>query len=103
MYERSRVIDNIKLLIDEDNEKLVKLLTNKAESTVRAVCNVEEITSEMEDVIEDIACFRYNQLGREGITSDSMGRNSVSVEDNFPDYITIKLRGFTRVPRSALS
>jgi hypothetical protein len=94
MYDQSAVIENVKVLTGEDNTALITLLVKKAEETAKTFCNVADIQEEMTDVIEDIACLKYNLRGREGIVSESMGKNSVTMNAELPADIKMKLSKF---------
>ncbi|GFN34658.1 phage head-tail connector protein [Tepidimicrobium xylanilyticum] len=96
MYDRNQVIENVKLLTQEENAELIMLIVKKAEQIVLDYTKREEITEEMSDIVEDIACWRYNLVGREGVISESVGRNSLNLEQNLPKNIKDRLLKYTK-------
>lgn len=91
MYDRNQVVENVKLLTQEENTELIMLIVKKAEQIVLDYTKREEITEKMSDVVEDVACWRYNLVGREGIVSESVGNNSLNLEQSLPQNIKYRL------------
>lgn len=97
MIDKVEVLANLKILTQEENEALLNLLITKAEKTIINFCNVTEVTEEMQDVLEDLVCYRYNLIGREGLKSEGMGSSSISFTDGIPQEIKSKLYKFRRL------
>ena len=97
MLNKVEVLNNIKLLTQEDNEPLLNLLINKAEKTIISFCNITEVTEEMQDILEDLICYRYNLIGREGLKSEGMGSASISFTDGIPAEIKTRLYRYRRL------
>lgn len=96
MYDRNQVIENVKLLTGEGNTDLITLIVKKAEQIVLDYTRREELVHHMSDIVEDVACWRYNLMGREGVTSESVGRNSLNLEQNLPQNIKDRLLKYTK-------
>lgn len=95
-YNREQVIENVKLLTGEGNTDLITLIVKKAEQIVLDYTRREELVHPMSDIVEDIACWRYNLVGREGVISESVGRNSLNLEQNLPQNIKDRLLKYTK-------
>lgn len=96
MYDRNQVIENVKLLTGEGNTDLITLIVKKAEQIVLDYTRREELIHPMSDIVEDIACWRYNLMGREGIMSESVGNNSLNLEQSLPKNIKDRLLKYAK-------
>ena len=96
MYDRNQVVENVKLLTGEGNTDLITLIVKKAEQIVLDYTRREELIHPMSDIVEDIACWRYNLMGREGIISESVGNNSLNLEQSLPKNIKDRLLKYTK-------
>lgn len=97
MINKVEILNNVKLLTGEDNEPLLNLLINKAERTIKDFCNITEVTEEMQDILEDLVCYRYNKIGREGISGEGMGSSSINFNDGIPKEIKTRLYRYRRL------
>lgn len=115
--ERIRII----LGISSDNEEKLQLISvymEKAREDIEAVCRdtfLEPVyddegneTGETKDVfpkqlnsvLEDLVLARYRKRQAEGYNSQSLGDESTSFQEYFPDSIKQRLYPFTRlIPR----
>ena len=95
-YNREQIIENVKLLTGENNIDIITLIVKKAEQIVLDYTKMEELVQPMSDVVEDVACWRYNLMGREGIISESVGKNNINLEQDLPKNIKRRLFKYTK-------
>lgn len=85
-------LDKIKLILDiesdvdiEDDslDEVLGLFLEKAELWVRTVCGIGLIPLDepLMNAVEDLAVIRYNKLGSEGLSTESVGPLNMSYED----------------------
>jgi hypothetical protein len=87
-------LDNVKILLgisDNSQDALLNLYLSRATNFVKNYCNIDEIPSSLDDVIEDIAVIRYRLHGVEGVKSESKGSLSESYIDSLPADIISQL------------
>jgi hypothetical protein len=93
-------LDNIKTLLgisDNTQDNLLNLYLTRATSFVKNYCNIDEIPPALDEVIEDIAVFRYRMNGVENIKSESKGELSETYRDSLPQDILSQLNRYRRV------
>ena len=93
-------LENVKTLLgisDTSQDSLLNLYILRAEQFVKTYCNIEEIPTELDHVIEDIAVFRYRMNGVENIKSETKGSLSETYRDSLPDDIIAVLNRYRRV------
>lgn len=106
--ERVRII----LGISSNNEEKLQLLSvymEKAREDIEAVCRdnfLDPDTGEdifpkqLNSVLEDLVLARYRKRQAEGYNSQTLGDESTSFQEYFPDSIKQRLYPFTRlIPR----
>ena len=93
-------IDNVKILLginDTSQDTLINLYLSRATNFVKNYCNIEEIPSSLDEIIEDIAVYLYRNRGVENIKSESKGSLSETYRDSLPDDIIAVLNRYRRV------
>lgn len=106
--ERCRII----LGLSQDNEKklaLVQVLLEKAREDIELFCRdnfldpdtgADIFPQRLKSVQEDLALARYRKREAEGYVSQTLGDNSTTFEEYFPDAIKQRLYPYTRlIPR----
>ena len=77
--------DKILLGISE-NDELVHEIIELTKDKILNYINKTELPYELEFVLVELAIQRYNRIGSEGITSESVDGKSVSYDDDFEAY-----------------
>lgn len=93
-------LDNIKTLLsisDNTKDNLLNLYLTRAEKFVKNYCNIDEIPVELDEVIEDIAVYRYRMNGVENVKAESKGSLSETYRESLPDDILTQLNRYRRV------
>ncbi|WP_435373871.1 phage head-tail connector protein [Staphylococcus nepalensis] len=88
-------IDGVKLLIglndnkqDDQLEKIIDVTEKRLISMFPK--DVEAVPSSLEWVVEEVAVKRYNRIGAEGMSSESIdGRSTKFQENDFDEYLSI--------------
>ena len=81
------LLNRIKTLLNiEGNENLIYEIVNITESKILNYINATEIPKELEFVLIELSVQRFNRIGSEGITSESIDGKSVSYDDDFIGY-----------------
>ncbi|KYD30054.1 phage head-tail connector protein [Geobacillus sp. B4113_201601] len=93
-------LDNVKTLLgisDTSRDSLLNIYLSRATSFVKNYCNIDEIPIELDEVIEDIAVYRYRMNGVENVKAESKGSLSETYRDSLPDDIIAQLNRYRRV------
>ena len=81
------LLNRIKTLLGvTDNDELIYEITELTKSKILNYINETELPNELEFVLIELAIQRYNRIGSEGITSESVDGKSVSYDDDFENY-----------------
>ena len=81
------LLNRIKTLLNiEGNENLIYEIVNITESKILNYINASEMPKELEFVLIELAVQRFNRIGSEGISSESIDGKSVSYDDDFTGY-----------------
>ena len=81
------LLNRIKTLLNiEGNENLIYEIVNITESKILNYINASEMPKELEFVLIELSVQRFNRIGSEGVTSESIDGKSVSYDDDFTGY-----------------
>ena len=81
------LLNRIKTLLNvEGNEELIYEIVNITEAKILNYINANEMPIELEFVLIELAVQRFNRIGSEGISSESIDGKSVSYDDDFIGY-----------------
>ena len=81
------LLNRIKTLLGTtDNDELINEIIELTTSKILNYINKTELPNELESVLIELAIQRYNRIGSEGISSESVDGKSVSYEDDFESY-----------------
>ncbi|MBP3931718.1 MAG: phage head-tail connector protein [Peptostreptococcaceae bacterium] len=81
------LLNRIKTLLGvTDNDELIYEITELTKSKILNYINETELPNELEFVLVELAIQRYNRIGSEGISSESVDGKSVSYDDDFENY-----------------
>ena len=83
------LLNRIKTLLGvTDNDELIDEIIELTKSKILNYINKEELPKELEFILVELSIQRYNRIGSEGISSESVDGKSVSYEDDFENYKT---------------
>ena len=83
------LLNRIKTLLGiTDNDELIYEIIELTKSKILNYINKEELPKELEFILVELSIQRYNRIGSEGISSESVDGKSVSYEDDFENYKT---------------
>ena len=81
------LLNRIKTLLNiEGNEELITEIVNITEAKILNYINDIEMPIELEFVLIELSVQRFNRIGSEGISSESIDGKSVSYDDDFVGY-----------------
>ena len=81
------LLNRIKTLLNiEGNENLIYEIVNITEAKILNYINASEMPKELEFVLIELSVQRFNRIGSEGISSESIDGKSVSYDDDFTGY-----------------
>ena len=81
------LLNRIKTILNcEGNEELILEIVNITESKILNYINTAEMPKELEFVLIELSVQRFNRIGSEGISSESIDGKSVSYDDDFTGY-----------------
>lgn len=91
--EELNQVEQVMILTDNENEKLINLLLRKTKKEIENYCK-KPYSDRMENVLVDIVVIKVNRLGTEGLKSQSYSGESESYQDKYPENILRELDGF---------
>ena len=81
------LLNRIKTLLQiQDNDELIHEIVEITKEKILNYINEKELPKELEFALVELAIQRYNRIGSEGISSESVDGKSVSYEDDFENY-----------------
>ena len=83
------LLNRIKVLLginDYDNAELINEIIELTKSKILNYIDKTELPKELEFVLVELSIQRYNKIGSEGISSESVDGKSVSYEADFEGY-----------------
>lgn len=88
------MIDDLKILTGESDEKLLSLLILRAKNIVLSETNRTVLIAPLENVVLELALELYNKQGSEGEQSRTEGGISVSYSNDISPYISNTLNNY---------
>lgn len=88
------MLENIKLLTNCTNDKLINLYIKKAKEEVLTYCNLQVYSTKLDNVVEDIVILKINQRGTEGLQSQTYSGSSESYINGYSESILKQLNRF---------
>lgn len=85
----------IKLITGCTNDDLVSLMLEKAKSEIKIYLK-SEYSTDYDNIAVDIAVYKINRMGTEGLNSQSYSGVSESYSEGYPQYITDQLNRFKK-------
>lgn len=88
-------LEDVKLLIGLNDDKQDKQLSKIIDVTERRLISmlpkdVKAVPDTLKWIVEEVAVKRYNRIGAEGMSSESVdGRSSKYQENDFDEYLSI--------------
>lgn len=81
------------------NLSLVNFYINRAKGSILKFTGLteEELTVNLEDIIVDLAVYRYNITGVEHIKNESYNGNSFTYNLDIPDFIKTELKSYRKL------
>ena len=81
------LLNRIKTLLQiQDNDELIYEIVEITKEKILNYINQEELPSELEFILVEMAISRFNKIGSEGFSSESTDGKSISYEDDFEIY-----------------
>ena len=83
------LLNRIKTLLQiQDNDELIYEIVEITKEKILNYINEKELPKELEFILIELAIQRYNRIGSEGISSESVDGKNVSYDDSFENYKT---------------
>lgn len=85
------LLNRVKVLLgitNNDNEELLREIIEITKAKILSYIDEAELPNELEFILIELAIKRFNRIGSEGISSESIDGKSVSYEDDFESYKT---------------
>ena len=81
------LVNRIKVLLGvTENDELINEIIELTKDKILNYINETELPNELEFVLVELAIQRYNRIGSEGITSESVDGRIISYDDDFEAY-----------------
>ena len=87
-------LDNVKMLLSIDDDKqdeLLKIINNTEKRLISLLpLETEEIPERLEYIVEEVSVKRFNRVGAEGMTQESIdGRSNTFQSNDFDEYMDV--------------
>ena len=86
----NRSLKNVRLTLDitdSSYDELIMLILSKCETWLKFICGIEDkLPPELVSAAEDLAVIKYNMLGSEALSSESIGPINMTY-DSLPQHI----------------
>ncbi|MFG5045791.1 phage head-tail connector protein [Staphylococcus haemolyticus] len=88
-------LDNVKLLLSINDNVQDKLLNRIIDNTEKRLVSLlpletEEVPERLEYIVEEVAVKRFNRVGAEGMTQESVdGRSNTFQANDFDEYMDV--------------
>lgn len=84
---------------DEVDEKIANAYLNRATNTILKLTNrrLEDIDEGLEDVIVDLAVYRYQRRNSIAYNSESYSGASFNYNNDIPDFIMQEIKGYRKL------
>lgn len=88
-------LENVKLLLsikDDLQDKLLIRIINNTEKRLISLLpvDIEEVPDRLEYIVEEVAVKRFNRVGAEGMTQESVdGRSNTFQANDFDEYMNV--------------
>ena len=88
-------LDNVKLLLsinDNVQDELLKRIIDNTEKRLISLLpiGIEEVPDRLEYIVEEVAVKRFNRVGAEAMSSESVdGRSSTFQANDFDEYMDV--------------
>lgn len=88
-------LDNVKLLLsinDNVQDELLKRIIDNTEKRLISLLpvDIEEVPDRLEYIVEEVAVKRFNRVGAEGMTTESVdGRSNTFQANDFDEYMDV--------------
>ena len=89
-------LENVKMLLSIDDDKqdeLLKIIINNTEKRLISLLPLEtdEIPERLKYIVEEVSVKRFNRVGAEGMTQESIdGRSNTFQSNDFDEYMEIQ-------------
>ena len=86
------VLENVKKLLsinDDKQDELLEIIINNTEKRLSLLpVDIEEVPERLEYIIEEVSVKRFNRVGAEGMTQESVdGRSNTFQNNDFDEYL----------------
>lgn len=88
-------LDNVKLLLsinDDLQDDLLKKIIDNTEKRLISLLpvDIEQVPDRLEYIVEEVAVKRFNRVGAEGMTQESVdGRSNTFQNNDFDEYLDV--------------
>ena len=85
-------LENVKMLLsitDDKQDNLLKIIINNTEKRLISLLplGVDKVPERLQFIVEEVAVKRFNRVGAEGMTSESVdGRSNTFQDNDFDEY-----------------
>ncbi|MCY1577194.1 phage head-tail connector protein [Staphylococcus pettenkoferi] len=89
------VLENVKKLLSIDDDKqdeLLEIIISNTEKRLISLLplDIEQVPDRLEYIVEEVAVKRFNRVGAEGMTQESIdGRSNTFQSNDFDEYMDV--------------
>ncbi|HGU0171295.1 Phage gp6-like head-tail connector protein [Mycobacteroides abscessus subsp. massiliense] len=89
------VLENVKKLLsinDDKQDELLEIIISNTEKRLISLLpvDIEQVPDRLEYIVEEVAVKRFNRVGAEGMTQESIdGRSNTFQNNDFDEYLDV--------------
>ena len=89
------VLENVKKLLsinDDKQDELLEIIISNTEKRLISLLplDIEQVPDRLEYIVEEVAVKRFNRVGAEGMTQESIdGRSNTFQSNDFDEYMDV--------------
>lgn len=89
------VLENVKKLLsinDDKQDELLEIIISNTEKRLISLLpvDIEQVPDRLEYIVEEVAVKRFNRVGAEGMTQESVdGRSNTLQNNDFDEYLDV--------------
>lgn len=88
-------LEKIKALTTYTDDAKISVYIDMVQDELKEICKLDAYTTELDNILVDMVIVKLNRAGNEGLANISMSGISETYLDEYPKWITNRLKKWT--------
>ena len=93
----AKLLDRLTVMIPNADEEKLEIILDQVVEDFKAICNRDDVPEGANSVLIQMEAYRYNQLGAEGLSSQSFSGMSENLLSDYPEALKRAMYRFRKV------